>query len=61
MIENLDALIDLIEKNHNNYKIQHFNDKTNDVFISKNEIIDDIKEILLSVYPTMITLKPLSI
>ena len=43
VIENLDALIDLIEKNHNNYKIQHFNDKTNDVFISKNEIIDDIK------------------
>ena len=43
VIENLDTLIDIIEKNHKNYKIKQLDDKTKNIFISKNEIIDDIK------------------
>ncbi len=43
VIENLDTLIDIIEKNHKNFKIKQLDDKTKNIFISKNEIIDDIK------------------
>ena len=42
VIENLDTLIDLIDKNHNNFKTNELNDKTNNVFVSKDEIIEDI-------------------
>jgi transcription-repair coupling factor (superfamily II helicase) len=43
VIENIDALIDFIEKNHDNFKIKEKYGKTNNVFVSKNEIIGDIK------------------
>tara|TARA_B100000575_G_scaffold267976_1_gene246525 strand:- start:8842 stop:12159 length:3318 start_codon:yes stop_codon:yes gene_type:complete len=43
VIENLDTLVDFIEKNHNNFKIKQLDDKTKNIFVSKNEIIDDIK------------------
>ena len=42
IIENLDILINLIEKNHNNFKTKELDDKRNNVFVSKNEIIEDI-------------------
>jgi transcription-repair coupling factor (superfamily II helicase) len=43
VIENIDALIDFIEKNHDNFNIKEKDSKTNNVFVSKNEIIEDIK------------------
>ena len=44
VIENLDSLIDLIEKNHKNFKIKGLVDTTNNVFVSKTEIIEDINK-----------------
>ena len=42
VVENLDTLIDVIEKNHNSFKIKELDYKTNNVFVSKNEIIEDL-------------------
>ena len=41
VIENLDALIHTIEKSHTNFKIKELDDKTKNIFVSKNEIIED--------------------
>ena len=43
VIENLDILIDFVEKNHNNFKSKVTDDNIDNVFISKDEIIEDIK------------------
>ncbi len=43
VIENLDILVDFVEKHHLNFKLKESNYNTNSVFVSKEEIIDDIK------------------
>ena len=43
IIENLEVLIDFIDKNYNEFEIKKQDYKTKDYFISKDEIIEDIK------------------